>query len=136
MPLTPDKTLDVLAVYNKLDEWCDGQDTVVTCIESVHGMPGQGISSTFKFGKTTGQVDALLQLFSNYHVEITPQSWKKHYNLKGKNKEQAVSLALSHFPNMLEVNTLQEGYINKERQSGIADALLMGLYCYNTYQFN
>lgn len=137
VPQREDKSVDIVTLikwfYLWRDIYAENYVRVYSCIEYVRSMPGQGVSSTFKFGRTTGQLEALLRTLSyDDHAEIRPQDWKKYYNLKGKNKHEAVELALEMEPNLLKKNIKQEGYINKERQSGIADAFLIGTYYIRT----
>lgn len=133
IPQLPDKSVDIITLLDWFYTWRavyeHNMEAVSTCMEKVHSMPKQGVSSTFKFGKTTGQLEVLLRTVSRAnHTEIRAQDWKKSFGLKGKNKHEAVDLALSMEPKLFSFNKKQEGYINKQRQSGIADAYLMGLY--------
>ena len=47
----------------------------IAVIESVHAMPGQGVSSTFKFGESFGMLLGRLELFAVL-VLFFPSFWK------------------------------------------------------------
>jgi crossover junction endodeoxyribonuclease RuvC len=46
-------------------------------IEAVHSMPGQGVSSTFKFGASYGFLRGLLVALKIPFTEVRPQAWQK-----------------------------------------------------------
>lgn len=45
-------------------------------IEQVHSMPGQGVASTFKFGKGYGFLLGMLEAFNVPYDFVTPQKWQ------------------------------------------------------------
>jgi len=49
----------------------------VAYLEKVHSMPGQGVSSTFTFGKGYGFLRGCLVANKIRFVDVTPQSWQK-----------------------------------------------------------
>lgn len=55
-----------------------GKKTVI-CIEQVHAMPGQGVSSTFNFGRGFGLWEGVSAGLKCDTEVITPQSWKKQW---------------------------------------------------------
>jgi crossover junction endodeoxyribonuclease RuvC len=66
-------------------------------IEGVGAMPGQGVSSTFKFGVAYG---TLLGIIATLHIPlhiVSPAVWKKKYGLS-RDKEKSRALALRLFP--------------------------------------
>jgi len=88
-------------------------------LEKVHSMPGQGVSSTFKFGMVYG---ALLESAAQYnYILVTPQSWKRQFSLIGQSKDAARLKAIELFPEMREALKLKKD-VDK------ADALLLALY--------
>ncbi len=50
---------------------------VMATIEIVHSFPGQGVSSTFKFGQNYGFLRGLLVGMQIPFQSITPQKWQK-----------------------------------------------------------
>jgi crossover junction endodeoxyribonuclease RuvC len=48
-----------------------------TALELVHAMPGQGVTSMFTFGDTTGCLRGVLGALGHVPVRPTPQRWQK-----------------------------------------------------------
>ena len=46
-------------------------------LEQVHAMPGQGVSSMFKFGKVYGALQGLLICHQIPTIDVRPQAWMK-----------------------------------------------------------
>ena len=46
------------------------------CLERVGAMPGQGVTSMFKFGENFGFIRGLLQANGIPYELVTPQKWK------------------------------------------------------------
>ena|SRR3990167_10923395 len=58
-------------------------------IEKVHAMPGQGVSSTWKFAVNYATWQSALIAFHIPFVEVSPQSWQKIFgNLPKEKKER------------------------------------------------
>jgi len=94
-------------------------DTAI--IERVHAMPGQGVTSVFGFGRSLGVIEGVL---AANHVAIewvTPQAWKKHFGLIGKDKDAARTLVIEKFPQHSEI-------FKRKKDVGRADAVLIGLF--------
>lgn len=88
-------------------------------IEKVHSMPGQGVSSTFKFGQGYGSLMGITAAL-NIPVElVTPQRWKGAI-LTGtaKDKDAAIAYCRRAFP---DVQLVMKGCRNPH--DGMADAL-------------
>jgi len=95
-------------------------DDVRVYLESVHAMPGQGVTSMFSMGHTFGGIRGVIASLG-FPVElISPQKWKKHFGLN-KDKELSRSLAIKHFPDMA-------GDLKRKKDSDRAEALLIALY--------
>ena len=125
-PLTKHKVIDAIRVGEFVDRL--SHTDIIIVWESVHSFPGQGVSSSFKFGLQTGLVvgAAISRASANgtLHSEhkVTPQAWKKHFGLIKQPKEAAVDLMVSMLPNH------DFSAFNKKQMSGIADAYLIGRY--------
>ena len=52
--------------------------TLFASIEKVNSMPGQGVSSTFKFGQWYGFARGLLYAYQIPFEFVTPSKWQKH----------------------------------------------------------
>ena len=98
------------------------QDTICV-IESVHAMPGQGVTSMFSFGKSAGFIEGVLQAYGIPYQLITPQKWKKEFYL-GHSKEDSITVCKRLFPS---VKLLPTDRCKKE-SDGMAEALLMAEY--------
>lgn len=93
----------------------------IAFVEKTGSMPGQGLSSTYAFGKSAGAVLGALGALGWNIQEVPPQRWKKHFGLVGKDKDQARLLAIEKFPNLSDI-------FAKKKSIGLADASLIALY--------
>jgi len=93
-------------------------------VESVHAMPGQGVTSMFKFGKGCGEILGILTALGAEIHEPTPQAWKKIV-LAGtdKSKDAAIQVAENLFP---DIQLIPKGC--RKPHDGMAEALLMAEY--------
>jgi crossover junction endodeoxyribonuclease RuvC len=107
-------TLDFKA---ELVQALDRQD-VEFCLESVHAFSGQGVSSTFKFGRAVGAIDAVCEAFRSPVHYVTPQKWKKLLNLDS-DKNKSLELARSLWPN---------APLSRKKDNNRAEALLLAEY--------
>lgn len=94
--------------------------------EEVHAMPTNGAVGNFEFGYGLGVMHTVLTALGIPFKRVTPQTWKKHFSLIGKNKEASRLRALELFPNMQEELKLK-------KHDGRAEALLMAEYLRQTY---
>lgn len=67
-------------------------------IELATVMPKQGIASSGRYMRAVGAVEAIISALNIPITFITPQTWKKHYKLKGSDKEASRALALRLHP--------------------------------------
>lgn len=89
----------------------------VACIEVVHAMPGQGVTSMFTFGQGYGSVRmAFLSAGFALH-EVTPQKWQKDLGCRTRgDKNISKRKAQQLFPSIRITHN-------------IADALLIAWHC-------
>lgn len=111
---------DEQAYTNALCE-ISGQ-SVKCCLERVGAMPGQGVTSMFKFGENFGFIRGLLQANGIPYELVTPQKWKKEFGATDKNKSVCVCQRL--FPDVSLLRTER----CKKPHDGMAEALLMAEY--------
>lgn len=71
------KVYDVQAMADLLRPY-KGQKTLI-CIEQVHAMPGQGVTSMFGFGRGLGLWEGIAAGLNCQVEVVTPQSWKKQW---------------------------------------------------------
>lgn len=89
MPATPHDLAALLRTFDPSTTRC--------YVENVHSMPGQGVASTFKFGREFGQVLGVLAAFDIPHTLVTPATWKRSMGLIGKEKAESKRLAQQLF---------------------------------------
>lgn len=65
-------------------------------IEQVHAMPGQGVSSTFQFGRLFGGVETMAMYLKAPMTYVTPAVWKKHFGL-GQSKRASLDMCKLRF---------------------------------------
>ena len=98
-------------------------------IEQVHAMPGQGVSSTFKFGMNFGIWVGRLQTLLIPFDFVTPQKWRKAMfdsMARGDDlKAMSVNRALRIFPEMADM-------LKRKKDHNRAEALLLAEYARRT----
>lgn len=99
-------------------KWATIDDNPVACIETVHAMPGQGVTSMFNFGQSYGTVLGVLAACKVPVYQVTPQEWKKEYGLIGEDKERSVLIAKAMLGG-------KDGWHTKQSHHGRADAILI-----------
>jgi crossover junction endodeoxyribonuclease RuvC len=94
---------------------------VLAVVEKVHSMPGQGVSSTFKFGTGFGSILGILAALGIRTELIPPQTWKRVI-LQGtdKSKDAAIAYCRRAFPDVPLVLPRC-----RKPHDGIADALCL-----------
>lgn len=108
---------------------------ISACIERVRAMPNKqipgqaprsmGVQSSFNFGDGFGQVKAAFRIIGIPETLVEAQSWKRNMGLLGTDKDAARLLAIRRFPEAAHM-------LQRVKDSGRADALLIGLYHENT----
>ena len=121
----PDTPQDLLEFLKEAKNYGD----CVCYLEKVGGMPGNGGSAMFNFGKGYGHIEMALLALEIPTMTITPQMWQKTYNVgsvsitrsdaadKREHKNKLKAKAQQLFPSLGKRVTLQT-----------CDALLIGLY--------
>ena len=102
------------AVIAEMSQAIDRQDVEIV-IESVHSMPGQGVSSSFKFGMAFGAAIAMAERFNCPWHFVTPQMWKKDLGLTS-DKDESLAMARDLFP---------IAPLTRKKDGGRAEALLI-----------
>ena len=88
-------------------------------IEQVAAMPGQGVSSTFKFGAAYGVVRGVVTALEIPTQLVTPRTWKRHFRLEA-DKEKARALAIRLWP--------ASRHFERKRDHDRAEAALIARY--------
>ena len=79
-----------------VDEWAR-----VAVVEIAGAMPGQGVSSTWKFARATGVVEGVLAGLGWPVHTVTPATWKRGLGL-GKDKAASRAMAARLWPDMAD----------------------------------
>lgn len=99
-----------------------GRDCIC-CLERVGAMPGQGVTSMFKFGENFGFIQGLLTAYSIPYELVTPARWKKEFQVTG-DKNSSIAVCKRLFPGV----NLRRTERCKKDHDGMAEALLMAEY--------
>ncbi len=93
----------------------------VVYMESVHSFPGQGVSSSFTFGKGYGFLRGVLTALKIPFVDVSPMKWKKALGLtftaedsKKDKKNGSKSLAQQWFPSIKINHSISEALLIAE----------------------
>lgn len=92
-----------------------GINDVTFVIENVHSMPGQGVASTFKFGRAVGAIEAVVALFREPWFIVSPQRWKADM---GVTSDKSTSLNLAR-------QLWTTAPLTRKKDHGVAEALLL-----------
>ena len=93
-----DKHILALVFKSRILSIVDPREGAQICMEAVHAMPTQGISSTWNFARAVGVISAVCELtFPNSFTLVSPQKWKGYFGLTA-DKNEALALARKLFP--------------------------------------
>jgi len=113
-----DKHILALVFKSRILSLVDPKEGAEICMEQVHSMPNQGVSSTFAFGRAVGVISAVCEL-TRYPVHlVTPQKWKKHFHLSA-DKNESLDMARYYWP---------EAKLKLKKDGNKAEALLIAEY--------
>lgn len=93
------------------------------CLERVNAMPKQGVVSMFNFGKNFGFIQGLLTAYSIPYELVTPQKWKKEFQITG-DKNSSIAVCKRLFPDV----DLRRTERCKKNDDGAAESLLLAEY--------
>ena len=95
------RQVDPYTLATEILDLCAGRNATAV-IEAVSAMPGQGVSSMFRFGESVGVVLGVLGALRMPVRWVTPQRWKKAAGIAGKDKDAARSLAIQLHPEVAD----------------------------------
>ena len=105
----------------------------VAILEHVGAMPKQGVSSMFQFGRMFGAIEAMLDATAVEIVYVRPRVWKGYFGLTA-DKWNAIERADQEFGRKEQWHRRgKNGGLMLDRNSGLAEAALLGLYGVQTY---
>lgn len=129
VPDGSNRQLDASHICDLMELWVP--DVVV--IENVQPMPSipgaggvrrsMGAASSFRFGLACGMIRGVVAVYTVPVVMVHPQSWKRHFGLKGPDKKQGADLIKKLYPS-------SEPFITLVKHHGRADAGLMAAWHY------
>ena len=102
-----------------IDSFASGRDASIY-VEHVHSFPGQGVASTFTFGRNLGQWEGLISASGCPMNFVSPRKWMDFYNTKKRltRKERKRYLR----------GAAEELFPNVKMTFNISDALLIANY--------
>ena len=100
----------------------------VAIVEQVHAMPGQGVSSMFRFGQAVGTVAGVIGALGCPLVWVTPQRWKKAMGCDAT-AERSRGLAIETWPENASL-------FSRKKDHNRAEAALIGLWSIRHQKFN
>lgn len=115
--------IDVKALKEQIYKITVPGDTYAICIEHVGVRPGQGISSSGKFMRAFGAIEAVAALLSDRVEMVLPQAWKKVMGVTAE-KEKSLVMARNLFPDAM---------LKLKKHHGRAEALLIAEYARRTF---
>ena len=96
-----------------------GGHFALAALEWVASRPGQGVSSTFAFGRAFGAIEAIISVGDIPCEPVPPATWKKSFNLLGADKAASIAKAKALFP---------AASLERKKDHGKAEALLLAEY--------
>lgn len=121
MPVSPGTKGRTELMHRVLFDMLDVPPTDVW-VEAVAAMPGQGVTSSFRFGYGVGAIHMAVAARGHALRLVTPAKWKAHFGLV-KDKGAARGLAAQRFP-------AQAGLFARVKDDGRSEASLIALYGY------
>lgn len=98
-----------------------GKGVTHAFMERVSAMPGQGVSSMFSFGRSSGIVEGVLAAYEIPTTLVTPQTWMKSMDVRA-GKDGSRERAMQLFPASSEC-------FARKKDDGRSDAALIALFC-------
>lgn len=124
---TPNHEIDALLLYQWIKE-AQADRAILENVRPMPSIPGKdgkrrdmGATSAFNFGGTVKSIRACFVIARVPIVLVTPAKWKKHFGLKGSDKEPSRQRALELFP-------LTAEQLKRKMDHPRAEALLIARY--------
>lgn len=102
---------------------------VRACIEKVHAMPGQGVSSTFVFGQRLGELEGICLALGIPYSLVPPREWQKACGIQPKSDKKRIANDLIKLYPQAELYGTRGGLLD-----GRSDSL--GIAHYARLQYN
>jgi crossover junction endodeoxyribonuclease RuvC len=95
----------------------------LVAIEHAFSRPGQGLSSTFKFGKTFGQALGVIQAIGVPYELVSPSVWKRHFKISPSSEKDVSRLVCKRLYPAADIPL--------KKHHGRADAILIARYAWD-----
>lgn len=117
------RTINMDALARLFETWSQGWDIQRATIERVHAMPGQGVTSSFSFGFSSGSLQQAVASAKIPMVLVDPATWKAMYGLRGgrENKDESRAKASKLLPEYANLWA-------RKKDDGRAEAVLLAHY--------
>lgn len=109
--------INARAVY----DWLCHTQAIHAFIENAGSFPGQGLASSFRYGRAAGSIEAAVACTGLPFTLVAPVTWKKFHNLRKTDKEASRQLAIQRFPQAATM-------LSRKLDHGRAEALLIASY--------
>lgn len=96
---------------------------LVCCIEDVHSLPREGVTSAHRFGRSVGWLHGVLDALGVPYQPVTPQKWKKEFSLNA-DKEASIQAFHRLFPG----ESLKRTENSRKDDDNMAEAGLLAMY--------
>lgn len=116
-----DREVDGFQIHRWLATYTSGAGLELAVIEKVHAMPGQGVSSMFRFGEGYGIIQGVVATLNPRLIRPPPAVWKAQMNLS-KNKSDSLKLACGM------TNASHHHWFKYAKNDGRAEALLLAFF--------
>lgn len=97
-----------------------GRNVTAAFLERVNAMAGQGVTSVFSFGRSSGIVEGVLAAYDIPTTLVTPQAWQKAVGQRA-GKDGSRERAMQLFP-------AQADLFQRKKDDGRSDAVLIAYY--------
>jgi hypothetical protein len=109
----PETEEDMLSLFGSIARATTGN--CICLVETVHAMPKQGVSSTFKFGMGYGALRMAVRASGIPFEGITPQKWQKGLGcLTGGEKNVSKERAQNLFPHLKIIHATADAILIAE----------------------
>lgn len=102
-----------------------GRNITAAFMERVNAMSGQGVTSVFSFGRSSGIVEGVLAAYDIPTTLVTPQAWQKAVGQRA-GKDGSRERAMQLFP-------AQADLFHRKKDDGRSDAVLIAYYGSKTF---
>lgn len=122
-----------LSVYrDAIEQATWDKDGCFACIEDVHAMPGQGVTSMFSFGRNKGLIEGMLIQADIPYTLVAPAKWKRTFGLifpKGTDKNTIKNASIAKAKELCKGISLKRTERCKTDSDGMAEAYLIAEHC-------